>query len=176
MKCLYILSILLASSFLPSVYSKTTTPDVVEHQDSEPLPTMTTQAKTTFAGCTTVKFSPRQEAFIDSMWVAAYDTVHENEEYIVDSVEVLQEHSHPATRNLRLQKLFYYDFMFLVRWSCDLCNDDDGYWIRQLVVLSQKQIRRKHRRFERLFCKMLRAGPFEDFQRVHDCRVIFMTE
>lgn len=180
MKYLSILFVSLA--FVPSVFA-----EKISEEDQDALSDpMTTTAKTTLLNLKTDTFTPEEEAFLDAKWIEAYGVVHNDEDYLVDSVSILQKTSHLSTnqgnRFLRRRLAYVEDIMFLIGYRCQLCNDDDWYFDfyyyynnRRLSKLQQtkKQLRRKHRKFEKLLCKLLRSGSFDTFKHVRGCSVTF---
>ena len=71
----------------------------------------------------------------------------------------------------------WFDIWAYIDVSCYLCggagyDDDDRYYNRKLSVFDGED-NDLHRHFETMLCDMLREGPFESFQQVQDCEVIF---
>jgi hypothetical protein len=60
----------------------------------------------------------------------------------------------------------WFDIWAVFEPSCNLCGYDDD---RRLTAADSDV----NRRFEMLFCDMLREGPFERFQDVQECQVTF---
>jgi hypothetical protein len=180
MKLLRILSI--AGGFLclriSFVFSEATTEGADAYKT---LNETTMKAKVTLVAFKANKLTPKEEEFFDKTFIVAYGKVHHNEDYVVDAVSVQEESRHTSTNDKHLRALTQYwnDIFVWIDWNCRLCpGDDDWYYGRNLLRthLNKNQMKRKHRKFERVFCKMLRSGPFENFKQVHDCNVTFLED
>jgi hypothetical protein len=147
----------------------------------EPLNETTMKAKVTLVDFKVNKFTPKEEEFFDNTFIAAYGKVHRNEDYVVDAVSVQEEsarHTSANDKHLRALTQSWNDILILIDWYCRLCPDDDWYYGRNLLRkhLNKNKMKRKHRKFERVFCKMLRSGPFKNFKQVHVCNITFLKD
>jgi hypothetical protein len=140
--------------------------------------------------------------FVEDTWMAAFQTVHGNDEDSLTARAFIVEQDdgnkkRKPNRKLRgdssskkgkNRSLFSWDFTGFTKpsppsfsgftpgswfdiWavfepSCHLCGYDDD---RRLTAADSDV----NRRFELLFCDMLREGPFERFQDVQECQVTF---
>ena len=147
--------------------------------------------------------TPAESIFFEDTWMEAFQTVQEqakvedeekSNSVTVRSVIVEEDEKTKKKKKSRGddgRKLrganrelwwFYnfggwFDIWAYIDVSCYLCggggyDDDDRYYNRKLTVFDGED-NDFHRRFETKLCDMLREGPFESFQQVQDCEVIF---
>ena len=123
-----------------------------------------------------VDLSPEEAAFLDTVWIAAYNSVNKDKDITVVEAEVKDKKHRSSDKHLRGRSLRYlniYDILMFIRYHCELCWDDPNRALRK----SKKHSSGKdHRDFELLLRNMLRAGPYKVFHEIEDCKVTFGDE
>jgi hypothetical protein len=151
----------------------------------------TLPVRTTLTGVDIDDYMTTEECiFVEDAWMAAFQTVHGNDEDSLTARAFIIEQDDSGTktnkndRKLRgdsskniNRSLFswsftgftpgsWFDIWAVFEPSCHLC----GYGDDRRLTAAVSDV---HRRFELLFCNMLRQGPFERFQVVQECHVTF---
>lgn len=99
-------------------------------------------------------------SFAAQAWMDAYNTIHYDDSLQVETIQV-EDYHQGHQRSLRPIRRF--NIWNHVRFHCEFCWDDN--WDRRL---------RKQSRVERLYCTMLRSGPYPVYHNLEDCRVVMV--
>ena len=68
---------------------------------------------------------------------------------------------------------FWFDIFALLETSCYLCVSDDDYYNYRSLEVSSNGDSAQLRQFETALCDALRSGPYDSFQDLSDCQVIY---
>jgi hypothetical protein len=150
--------------------------------------------RTTLTGVDVDDYMTAEECiFVEDTWMEAFQTVHGTDEDSLTARAFIVEQDDGKKKNQKDRKLrgdyslksnnnnsnnhrslftwsftpgSWFDIWAVFEPSCNLCGHDDD---RRLTAVDSDV----NRRFELLFCDMLRQGPFERFQYVQECQVSF---
>jgi hypothetical protein len=166
------------------------------------LPTQATrrqtlQARTTLLNVDIENLTPDEIIFFEDCWKEVYNTKSANndDDTTMRSVVVQgQGHSNNNRRQLNGENesrslllgyifnppTFYFDIWTVIEISCRLCYDDDRLLKKKGGSLRGKGKKNTdmdgmNHEFEGGFCDKLREGPYEVFNDIEDCRVVYMA-
>jgi hypothetical protein len=153
------------------------------------------KAHVTLANLQGSTLSPEEALYLESAIIAAYVNVHQGDHdmHIVNASIITFVDLNPARhRKTNLRTLAYTpaygkaktrgDYSMYLTWNCNMCGDKAGFWDRRgltesattsnAVAVEKEKLRDLFSKLdERVFCKMLRDGPYEIFNAVKDCRI-----